>query len=321
MDIPWTALAQGNANIAYSNGMGAIMRVPKDPSTNISIQLEYTKVISNLLGNCSIFDSASIVKCSDYTLSPIPDHKFGLLMDDVTFQNDFTVELKPKSAMIDLVQEKRHPCLYCMFDYTESGNSCLYCPFMLYSNDEETIRLGLEELLNNPKKHFKVHHGGKVYKFKEAIAKNVVNINVLDSLASILIKSEILQKIKAAQKSLHQDLKDIVLLYEKINPNQPSMTDVRQVLTCIKSGTALTDVQKITSYLMSRSLRDLSLMLSFHKRLPERNSIKGQINSFMFYTIDVLDLDMKPISKIAKYYKDALNAASRCEDVSRYCTN
>ena len=319
--LQWTIQAQGNANIAYSDGNRNILRVAKNPETDSVAQLEYSQLICSLLSEFSAFHKASIVDLSNYSLNPRPEHSVGILMDDVT--EDVSIELKPKGAIVDLVFDK-NPCLYCMYDFKSpsySGNSSEYCPFMLYSGNRNTMKKGLLELLDNPKSHFKVHQNGKVHRFKDALSDQILSEDSLDHLVDALMDSDVLNKLKAAQELLHIDIKDVFELYNIHKPVQPALDELKCVLSNLKANNRISDIQKIQSYLMSRTLRDLSLMISFQTTVSVRDTIKGKLpNSDLFYSIDILDLDLKPISRIPKYYNNALEAAIISKGITRYCT-
>jgi hypothetical protein len=310
----WTIRAQGNANIAYTNDNNKILRIAKNPDKDPRIQLEYSQMMCKLLSEFGPFYSASVVKLSNYKMHPIPDNSMGILMDDVTDAISF--ELKPKSGILDIAQDGEI-CNHCKLRKAAPNCSSNYCPNMLFSANKTVLKCALEQVMDSPKSHFKVHYVGNIFRFKDALVNKIISKDILDLLVDALLDSEILLKLKAAQELLHFNIKDIQEIYNTFTPEQPKIKDFSQTLLDIESQRSLSENQKLESYLMSRTLRDLSLMISFQSSISKRNTIKARLsNSDQFYSIDILDLDVKPISKIPKYYYDAMEAAGNS---NRWC--
>ena len=315
----WHEKASGNANVVYSNGSGSVLRVAKSDTVDTSFQLDYSKLISQLISNKSVFESAVLVDMSTVTLEhklfDTPRNKFGIMMDNVT--TALSIELKPKSAVLDLINSI-NPCLYCLYANKQQELS-EYCPFKLFN--EDTITQGLKELVLNKKKHLMVHvEGNHPKRFEDAIQLGLVDFEYLENIKLALLDSKVLQSIKRAQQQFIHDIKDIYPLFLNLKSRaNPSIDDIKTIVNLKKND--LNDKQKVISYLISKTLRDLSLLITFQNSNFERdNAIKGKLKNGLFYTIDVIDLDFKAIKNISKYYQDAVDAYECSKNLSgRYC--
>eukprot|EP00834_Sanchytrium_tribonematis_P005990 NODE_405_length_7994_cov_0.788600.p3 type:complete len:326 gc:universal NODE_405_length_7994_cov_0.788600:1439-462(-) len=320
-DQIWKVKSFGNANIVYSNGGNKVLRVPKNKDVDIKLRLEIAKLLGSLLGTATVFDDATIVDLSLLKLDPIPAHQYGILLDDVTFGNTSSIEIKPKSGVIDVVDKEKgsNACLFCLYS-RERDFKGDYCPFRLYENDFNVVKNGLLLLLENPQKHFQVITSQGVKRFSD-FYQGCDRNEFIDNLANVIIHSNILIRLRAVQSTLNFPIYQIYQKYQenKSNISEPTSSDILRI---INLGAVEEDVDKIYAYLMGKTMRDLSLIINFYDEMPARNTIKGKLKNSIFYSVDILDLDIKSVEKIEEYYNSAFKAVQKLsKGSSRYCQN
>lgn len=257
---------------------------------------------------------------------------YGLLLNDLTRMNDdrdvYCIEIKPKWGMIcrskyiknEIKYEK---CRYCMHQELklfkkEIEKKSEYCPLDLFSNNEKRMKYALLKLLEIPQNNLKIFKNQKLIKeMDQELFINLIYLSLKDS--------QVLQKIKRLQLLDQYDIEYIYSLYQKDMKLSFQKSDFIQkedfiykiqskiypdieykcekdkdIILNLERDNKYSDEEIIMEYLISHTLKDCSIMISFQQ--DENGNIEYEKNNYS-YKIGIVDLDPKSIDSIPKYYE------------------
>jgi hypothetical protein len=230
------------------------------------------------------------------------DQEFAILLDDVfsctsISEYDYiAVEIKPKWGFRDPYTKK---CRFCVHDMlknqTEARPRSLYCPLLLFSNDEEKIKQSLTALTKTPINNLKLYRNGHQ-------VESIENGVYVDAICKILSTNEILSNISRNQSNFHDNIFELATMVEE-NPNMERLLrDVDDLITnpskLLSSSPSANDIQyRLARFMVSLSLKDLSIVISL--KPSDGDNFNTRISGIPYKSeIYILDCDPKSSRKI-----------------------
>ncbi|RDD46777.1 Inositol-pentakisphosphate 2-kinase [Trichoplax sp. H2] len=199
---------------------------------------------------------------------------------------------------------------------------------LIYEDDSayESLDTILHEWFSNSKNSCK-NLGATTENFREIIARILVSdqaCGTIDINGKQSVNSNcILNQILCAQRLGETDIEDIYPLFLKLEhemTKSKTVAEAMQQLECFDSASwkylnvvALAEIEndveetirKIQQFLVTASFKDCSLMISVRpNKASISNAIQGRKSSLHYdYSVMLIDLDIKDISRIRKYMK------------------
>ncbi|GAA5900671.1 inositol-pentakisphosphate 2-kinase [Sporobolomyces salmoneus] len=269
------------------------------------------------------------------------ESQFGILADDLLGGEGFAFEIKPKWGFLPSFLEselspstrstKSTYCRFCMHRYHRSGSlndhAEGYCPLDLYSGEEARVRKAVDDLFSlwvssdGEANNFRIFHSGTratpgdlsplAASFEAASSLSSLREHILSLLVPALLSSPLLANLCQLQSSLDSldvdglasristelniDLSDPSVDLSPLGP-QPTVEEWQSFLSTFRqTPTSQLDLrQLVLSYLLSATFKDCSIIVR-----PSTSSNLGQEEA----TLKAIDLDPKPIKKLAKWYE------------------
>lgn len=272
------------------------------------------------------FQRTTAALCKDATmLNEVHTSTIYVTLEKLSDQNApifdgecICLELKPKISPpvhFEAKSTSTETCnIFCRFclQQKKKRRTSLYCPFQFLETDnmEDNIVNALESLWLYPSNNLKLFVNGEpVLDWKLAEKGKSIFIK---SVAAILAKERIIERFFELQRIFGEspgfDASQVESLWEgsdrSISFKNIDVTQLRNLIPELKSDPGNQDAKAkallVYSYLLSRTLADCSLMVSFSLKLDEavRDAIRVE------YNVAIVDLDPKFPTKIKAYAKD-----------------
>ncbi|KAJ2811141.1 hypothetical protein H4S07_002247 [Coemansia furcata] len=263
-----------------------------------------------------------------------------------------TVELKPKWGFMPRPESvsphnavKSRVCRYCMHQLTKHGSQGVssFCPLDLYSGDRHRIVRALDSLADSPQNnlrvfvddHIAIDRHGKIS--EECVSQWEA---LRDCIADIVVKEPLFARLKQCQRTLDSlDIEGILPLYRRAVESgslanvQPSISDwlaavagfIQRTEQADLTVAEVTDKQAILEFLISTTLKDVSVLITLPEWPTQGTSLDG-ISKAPDYAIAVIDSDPKKLTKIPDYFskdeKIVKNYLKHCPDLDsqRQCS-
>ncbi|KAI3630729.1 hypothetical protein MIR68_012164 [Amoeboaphelidium protococcarum] len=236
--------------------------------------------------------------------------------------DSIAVEIKPKWAYKD-TNDFDH-CRYCRQQCLKLGTGQIsevssYCPLDLFSRDTNRICGALQSLIYIPQNNLKVFVNGQCIEvgtyvqFAQVVTQEW---NLACVLQAILESDDILDLLKSAQVQL----KDYTLVrasqaFTQISQRQDDLDTLQQKVVNLASYFLYTrsagddaddNYRSLAFFLLGKALKDLSILINISRAaIPGLKSIQIDGQAY-WYAIKIVDVDLKPASKIASYIKQDL---------------
>ncbi|KAI3649556.1 hypothetical protein MP228_005188 [Amoeboaphelidium protococcarum] len=331
----WRFFAEGNAHILFrhcTDWTGWLLRIRK--VTSPALQSIDSDVIVRQLFGVQYAPLAKSVRINgefaDYLVEQFKVSVPGscisaqLIEDCVWPQSrdpadSISVEIKPKWAYKD-TEDFGH-CRYCRQQCLKLSTGQIsevssYCPLNLFSRDTNRVCGALQSLFNNPQNNLKVFVNGECIEVgtnNQSAQVITYEWNLPTVLQAILESDEILDLLKSAQVQL----KDHTLVraaqaYTEIAQRQDDLDTLQQNVvglaqdflhTRSAGGDADDHSRSVAFFLLGKALKDLSILINISRAvIPALKSVQvdGQV---YWYAIKIVDVDLKPASKIPSYIK------------------
>lgn len=209
-------------------------------------------------------------------------------------------------------------CRYCLAQISksrrlESNNSNIYCPKLLFSNEETKIFKALSDLFLNPSNQLRLFvDSSKIqnlryvflgfFRYFIVLLYSQYSSEIIPILTKIIAFDPFFQKFIELQCSLLDGISIDEIKPEDLN-EELYKSDINSLAR--KETFNLDEIPAYLKVLITMSIRDSSFIISFASHASEvfRNTIQcGTIN--YNYKIDIIDLDIKPIEKLEKYISE-----------------
>ncbi|KAI8834956.1 inositol-pentakisphosphate 2-kinase [Chytriomyces cf. hyalinus JEL632] len=283
----------------------------------------------------------------DFSLSHVVVMEDHAMFDNRSSERVFAVEIKPKwgfipsHAQTEMQSTKRTNCRFCMHSLLKAHETpgfvrSAYCPMDLFSRKNERIVKALRALRDVPGNNLRVFLDGDAVpsdsptldledEFIKTMGKprgpiHLNNASVWGLIASILEEESILKDLALHQKGL--DSAGIAAIWATLHemnglsdvPAQPSSLEEWNLVISTylsraaePSGESLSLKTVILEHLISASLKDCSIMITFRKcdsldSNQDRETLKEYHGTKYQYKIRVLDVDIKHVSKLSAYF-------------------
>lgn len=195
----------------------------------------------------------------------------GHLLDNLLLPGKFNVEIKPKWGFNCL---ERRKCKFCRLQPFKPYKIGRYCPTDLFSSNPERIKKALEAIWQTPRNQLRVYHGDCKIEIDRSKQENLFS-RVLE----ILVTDPLLKMIHETQFKLFAIYKKHIdrFVFVDLNDYFDRLDDFKLVQ------------DPLVAFLMSISLEDVSIMVSFDPKMQKK------------YELKLLDLDIKLPNKIEFY--------------------
>ncbi|KAI3648680.1 hypothetical protein MP228_006534 [Amoeboaphelidium protococcarum] len=331
----WRYFAEGNAHILFrhcTDWTGWLLRIRKVTSPALQ-SIDSDDIVRQLFGvqYAPLAKSTQIKgEFADYLVEQfkvsIPGRSISAqLIEDCVWPqsrdpaDSIAVELKPKWAYKD-TEEFDH-CRYCRQQCLKLSTGQIsevssYCPLNLFSRDTNRVCGALQSLFNNPQSNLKVFVNGECIEVGiDVQSAQVVTYewNLACVLQAILDSDDILDLLKSAQVQLNDyTLVRASQAYTQISPRQDELDTLQQNVVDLVSdylhtrsagGDADDHYRSVAFFLLGKALKDLSILINISRAaIPSLKSVQVDGQSY-WYAIKIVDVDLKPASKIPAYIK------------------
>ncbi|KAJ1964098.1 hypothetical protein GGI12_001644 [Dipsacomyces acuminosporus] len=240
-----------------------------------------------------------------------------------------TVEIKPKWGFLpssDHISRrnaiKHRVCRYCMYQYLKHGSERVstFCPLDLFSENRPRVLHALQCLSLSPQNNLHVFVDG--HNVADSGSGPIEDVfpqwqELKASLADVILQESLFPRLKYLQRRLDPfDIEGILPKYQQavsagtLDNSQPSIPEWIAAVDNFKQGeqalssssakhTVDSDNQAILEFLLSTTLKDISVMIQFCS-WPTNPSIQQPAKD---YRIAIIDSDPKKLCKIPDYFK------------------
>ncbi|KAI8923277.1 inositol-pentakisphosphate 2-kinase [Entophlyctis helioformis] len=227
--------------------------------------------------------------------------------------HSLALEIKPKWAFIPAEASSR-VCRFCghqILRQTQQGKpASKFCPLRLFGGTRDQVRRALADLLETPQNNLKVFVDGAHVSHdlnKPTIQELFGSLDAfLDQMTKVLLSNPLLTMLQDHQGALHHDpavIKSLVAGLaaagiQESDIDSHLLDNIDQVLQDYASGSdASTDgLARICRFLLSMTLKDLSIMLVFTPSAYDHNTASLD-------RIRLIDVDSKSIANLSKWTK------------------
>lgn len=239
-----------------------------------------------------------------------------MLLPDLN-RSQVCIELKPKSSLQPRLEGiKQEVCRYCMHQHLKLKQNAIqgisqYCPMDLFSKDLERMTKALRALEQTPQNNFRVFDPkGRAISTADVSEE----YDLIPLIAHILHQMTILDDLKAMHQLDRIDIENLWQLYLYLHHSPESCPQQLDLaIQRIGHGNNWKELKEVIyprlldQFLLATTMKDCSILLSIgHQSHDSWSEFEHEIEykgTKYFVIASIVDLDIKPLSKLSKYYE------------------